>query len=160
MASMTTAPLVHDIPNLLPQRIILTVFGLFPLIICPYELWRGVWPLNGLSPFFAVVMFGGMGVGAMFVYGGLGTPEVEMLFENGRLTIIRRYLWGEKSETFLTGQISAVTTRENQNSDSANSWAAVVQMKDGRTFESRSFDTKATADQHAKAFRQALGLNA
>ena len=61
---MSGSELHYDLPNTNFQRAIFTVAGLFALIICPYELWRGVWPLNFTSPFFGFIMFGGMSVGA------------------------------------------------------------------------------------------------
>ena len=48
---MTEAPLIHDTPFPLPVRIVLCAVGVFIFVIAPYELWRGVWPLNGLTPF-------------------------------------------------------------------------------------------------------------
>ena len=51
-----TDKLVHDIYFPMALRVILGSIGAFFFCIAPYELWRGVWPLNVMSPFFGLLM--------------------------------------------------------------------------------------------------------
>ena len=48
--------LLHDVPFPYALRIILCCAGLFLAFIGPYELWRGVWPLNIGSAFFGMII--------------------------------------------------------------------------------------------------------
>ena len=139
-------------------RVILTLAGLFALIIAPHELLRGVWPLNLLSPFFGIIMLGGMSVGAAFVWAGLAAPAVTLLFRQGRLEVKRQYLYGTRRSTIPASYIEAVVVLESQSSDGPNDWHAVIRVAGHAPTGSRPLATKAAAEKLAEDFRRKLGI--
>ncbi len=112
-------------PHPVAARAIWTLAGLFALIIAPYELLRGVWPLNLMSPFFGIIMLGGMSVGAAFVWAGLAAPSVKLTFLEGGLELERQYLWRTRRNLIRKSEISCVEVCESVSSDGPNDWHAV-----------------------------------
>lgn len=155
---MSGSELHYDLPNTNFQRAIFTVAGLFALIICPYELWRGVWPLNFTSPFFGFIMFGGMSVGAGIVYAGAFTPSVDYRFSRGFLVVDWRYLWGGTRQTLRAADIMAITVERREQMEGPDDWYAVIKLTAGRPLWSRPLSTKEAAERQAAEFRLALGM--
>lgn len=140
-------------------RVILTLAGLFALIIAPYELLRGVWPLNLLSPFFGIIMLGGMSVGAAFVWAGLAAPSSKLTFHEGHMEVVRQYLWRTRRNLIRNEEISSVEVCESYSSDGPNDWHAVIRAAGQEPIGSRPLATKAAAEKLAEVFSRKLGIN-
>lgn len=146
------------LPHPAITRAILTLTGLFALIICPYELLRGVWPLNVLSPFFGFIMLGGMSVGATFVWAGLAAPSGRLVFQNGCLEVYQTYLHGTRRGLVQAADIEAVEVKESASSDGPNDWYAVIRVCGQKPIGSRPLRTKDAAEKLAEVFRHKLGV--
>jgi hypothetical protein len=157
---MSKNPVVHEIQIHIVQRVIMTAGGLFALIMTPLELGRAIWPLNIGTPFFALIIFGGMSIGATFIYGGLVAPSVKLVFRHGKLTVEKRFLWGTRATVIALRDIKSITPIGRTDSDDGETWVVEIAMSAGRKLGSRRFETEETARQYAAEFRKALGLPA
>ena len=155
---MSGTVLHYELPNNKFQRVIFTVFGLFALIICPYELWRGVWPLNSTTPFFGFVMLGGMSVGAIAIYAGLFTPSAVLTLSPGFIAIDRRYLWGPARTILRAADIEAIAVECQQQSEGPDDWYAAIKLKAQPPLRSRPLSTREAAERQAAEFRAALRI--
>ena len=155
---MTAETLYYDLPNPKFQRVIFTIAGLFVLIICPYELLGGVWPLNITSPFFGFIMLGGMSVGAGVFYAGTFTPSLDYTLSNGFLTVDWHYLWGDTRQTFRTVDIKSITVESRSQMEGPDDWYAVIKLIDSSFLASRPLSTKDAAERQAAEFKAALGM--
>jgi hypothetical protein len=139
-------------------RVMLTLAGLFALFIAPYELLRGVWPLNIASPFFGFIMLGGMSVGAVFVYSGLAMPSATLVFHEGSLEVHRKYLHTMRSSLIRAADIDSIDIVESPSSDGPNDWHAVIRAAGHDPIGSRPLSRRAAAEELAEIFRSKLGL--
>jgi hypothetical protein len=146
------------VPHPLFARVIMTVAGAFALVITPYELWRGVWPLNATSPFFGVILAGGMTVGAAFVYGGMFAAGTRMVFSPGRLRVHSANVFGQWERVYLAQDIEGFTVEERETSDGPNDWYAVMTVRGGVKLPSRPLGTRAAAETALAEFKAALGV--
>jgi len=156
--AITEAPLIHDTPFPLPVRIVLCGVGAFFFGIAPYELWRGVWPLNGFTPFFGLMMLAGMTGGVVAMFTGLFSPHQTLLFRRGVLEVREVFPGRRRERRFLLSEILAVEVELHPDSEGSDTWRAVIRTKDGAKFTSRPFDSEAVAQRHAAEFRAALGM--
>ena len=145
-------------PHPIAVRVIWTLAGLFALVITPYELLRGVWPLNLMTPFLGFIMLGGMSVGAVFVWAGLGAPSVKLTFHEGQMEVERQYLWRTRRSLIRKSEISSVDVCESVSSDGPNDWHAVIRAAGHDPIGSRPLATKAAAEKLAEVFRFKLGI--
>jgi hypothetical protein len=149
----------HDVPNPLFQRVLLSGAGLFALVVSPYELWRGVWPLNLTTPFFAIIMFGGMGVGAALLWAGMFSPGIDIRMDSENLIIESRTPFGAKREIIPAQSVTAIEIEVSPSSDGPDSYHAVILTRQGRKVASRPMGSRQAADRIAEEFRSALGFN-
>lgn len=159
MAGMEDDGQTYLLPHPAFARVILTLAGLFAMFIAPYELWRGVWPPNLLSPFFGFIMLGGMSVGAAFVWAGLAAPSGRLVFHDGRLEVHQTFLRGTRSWVIKAAEIEAVEVEESVSSDGPNDWYAVIRAAARDPIRSRPLGRRAAAEELAGVFRSKLGLN-
>jgi hypothetical protein len=151
-----TEHLVHDIYFPMALRVILGSIGAFFFCIAPYELWRGVWPLNVASPFFGMLMLAGMGGGVAALSAGLLTPQQRMVFSRGWFQVEQAFLWKTDVKCYDTERVDGIVVMRDENMEGPDSWFAVVQLVNGDSYRSRPFETEVTAQKHAADFRRAL----
>ena len=132
----------YILPHPTFARVIMIAGGLFALIMSPYELWGGVWPVSILTPFFGFIMLGGMSVGAAFLYGGLIAPSIALRFGPGVIEVILAFLWGSSRSVIRMNDIEAFDVVENSNTDGPNDWHAVIRLKGREPLGSRPLATR------------------
>lgn len=147
----------YTLPHPTFARIIMTAGGLFAVIMAPYELWRGVWPLNITSPFFGFIMLGGMSVGAGVLYVGLIAPSAKLRFALGLIEIQYDYLVGQSRQIIRGSDIEGFDIEERYNSDGPNDWYAVIKLKTGKRVTSRPLGTKAAAENCLAQWQKLVG---
>jgi hypothetical protein len=147
------------LPHPSAARVILTLAGAAALVLAPYELVGGVWPLNVTSLFFGFIMLGGMSVGAMFVWAGLAMPSGKLTFRQGCMEVERQYLWGTRRSLIHAADVSAVEVCESESMEGPNDWYAVIRADSQEPIGSRPLGTKDEADAMAQTFRRKLGLD-
>lgn len=136
----------YILPHPMFARIIMIAGGLFALVMPPWELGRALWPVNALTPFFAIIVFGGMSVGAAFLYAGLIAPSASLRFYPGMIEVRRDFLWGSSKSVIRTDDIAGFDIKESTNSDGPNDWYAVILLKAGNPIMSRPLGSKEAAE--------------
>lgn len=137
-------------------RLILVAGGAFALVMAPYELWRGVWPMNVTSPFFGIIILGAVGVGAAAVVAGLFAPAVRLRFLPGMIEVTQTNPWGESSWLVRAGDIEAFTVEEHESSEGPTTWCAVIRWSGGRPIRSRELSSREAAERQLAEFKAAL----
>ena len=155
---MIKTSLVHDIPNTFVQRVVFTLMGAFVFFIVPYDLGRGIWPFNLLTPVFTVFVGLGMGLGALLIYAGLISPSLEYEFSPKGLLIKSQFLRGNSQVFHPIANVTGISVIQETNSDGPDNWYAAVNITDLKPLRSRPFGSQATAQDYAAQFRAALGL--
>jgi hypothetical protein len=146
----------YILPHPTVARVIMTAGGVFALVMLPYELWGGVWPVSLLTPFFGFIMLGGMSVGAAFLYGGLVAPSGKMRFSSGMIEVIQTFLWGASRTVIRMDDIDRFAVEESFSSDGPNDWYAVIHLKGRKPLSSRPLSTKQAAENQLEEFRRLL----
>lgn len=144
------------LPHPTSVRVVLTLAGAFVLVVAPMGLWRGVWPLNMTTPFFAALLIGSMTVGAAFVSGGLLTPSVKLRFGPGRIEVDRSYPWGSSVQVIRADEIEEFAVEEQATSDGPDEWYAVLRFASRPPIRSRPLGTRAAAEAQLGEFQTAL----
>jgi hypothetical protein len=150
-------PLIHDVPFPNFLRIALAVIGLFIAVVPTYELWRGIWPLNLTTPFFAALLIAAWGGAYTALSTGLFAPQAKLTFQPGLLSVEEETPWGQRNRSFPVERLAAIAVQERSDSDGPSQWQVCVTTLAGENFYSRRFDTEVTAQTHAESFKAALG---
>jgi hypothetical protein len=157
-ASDDTQELVHDVPFPLFLRGVILAMGLFAIVVPTWELGRGVWPLNGTTPFFAFMIAGSWFLGFVAAVTALLRPSAVMIFRRGELEVQELFIWKRRVRKFGTTEIATIGTFIVPDSEGSDHWNVQIKMNDGEVFRSRPFDADATARKCEADFRRALGM--
>lgn len=153
---MSEPVFVHEIPFPLFQRALFLAFGLVPTLLAPYELWRGIWPLNALTPFFALLVFAAVSLGLSLMAGAISGASVVMEFSRNRLIVTERTPFGQKSAGYEGEDIADIRVVRIECSEGPDEWSVETMLHGGRKFVSRRFGSEARAQREAADFRIAL----
>ena len=148
----------YELPHPIVLRAILVIFGLIPLTLAPYELWRGVFPFNITTPFFGFIMIGGMSVGAAFLAAGLVAPSGILIFSKGLLVVERSYLWGKSRQIVLMADVEKMAVQVSEFNDGPDTYLAVITLKSGQVLRSRHLQTRLAAEKQVAEFKQYSGF--
>lgn len=148
--------MIHSVPLPLIQRLILGGAGAFVLIVATLELHRGVWPVNIASPFFALLLVGSWSVGVPMLLVGVLGPAMHWLIEPGRIEVTLVNPFGRKRFLIGASQLVAIDIREVDWDSQPATFAVQLRTTDGKTYESRSFGSRAVAEGFRDRIRQRL----
>lgn len=147
---------VHEVPFPLFQRGIFLVFGLVPVILAPYELWRGIWPPNILTPFFGLLVFVAVSLGGTMIRGALFGASAVLEFRRDSLTVIERTPFGQTTSHYDAADIADIRVVRIESSEGPDEWAVTIVLYNGRKLPSRHFGSEERAMREAADFRSAL----
>ncbi len=153
-----TDVLVHDIPVPVALRVVLCAVGAFFAFIAPYELWRGVWPLNIGSPLFAMFIIAGWSGAFVVISMGLFSAPTTFEFRAGELAVSETMFWKTKRKTYPVAEIFGLKSVAQLESDGPDRYYVEISITTGDIFKSRMFDTLLTAQKFEAEFRRALGM--
>jgi len=143
--------LVQHFP--VPARVFFALAGAAALIMAPYELWRGVWPINAFTPFFGIVVAGAVFVGGFVLIGAIFGYNSSWTLRDDELVIEEWSHFGRRKTQLRRGDILATEICEHEYEDGPPVWSLVLQVKNGKALNGPSFfGTRRKAD----AFRAAL----
>lgn len=147
---------VHEVPFPLFQRGMFLVLGLMPIILAPYELWRGIWPLTLLTPFFGLLVFVALSIGGSLIWRAIFGASAVLEFRRNRLTVIERSPVGRKFAEYRTSDIASIEVLRIVASEGPDEWGVEITLNNSRKLNSRRFGSEARAKREAADFRSAL----
>lgn len=142
----------------MPLRVVLSAVGAFLVYIVPHDLWRGVWPWNGLSPVFGAMVLAGVSGGVMAVYTALFAPALTLTFRPGVLDVGAVTPWGRRQQSLPVSSIARIGVEYITDSDGPDTWRVNISPVTGRRLSSRSFTSEQEAESLATEMRTALGM--
>ncbi len=141
---------IEKVPN--GVRIFLTIVGLFPMFLAPYEfLIRPRW--NGFSLYLIIpilISIGAILLGGLFVAGGLfGLNQTIVIVKKSR-TINYSYesaLMPLRKKTYQFSDITKVSINTHDWTDGPSTYSLQFIFQDGQKITTGSFEKKAEAEQ-------------
>ena len=143
----------------MPVRILLAGAGAFCIVIALKELWRAIWPLNALSPFFLVIVLGAAFVGAAFMLGAVFTGETRWKLRDGSISLDTRTLLGRRHLDIKADDVASLAIQEIEWDTSPATWCVVLTLKSGEGFDTPDYGKRAMAEEKRAAIAAALGLD-
>jgi hypothetical protein len=120
-------------------------FGLAIALVALLELWRGVWPISVVTPFFGLLLGIGVCAGGGLMLGALFGPDEEWSITPGRLTI-RQSLRGTGTRLdFGPAQIASISVETHDWDSRPASYYLAIRLVTGKLLKSPEFGTKAKA---------------
>ena len=127
-------------------RIFFLAIALFCIIVPAWELHRGVWPLNGFSPFFLFIIGGAWSVGIPAAIAGTTGWAQSWTIRRGRIHIVQRNPFGARRYSFGPGDLGPFETTERQAMEGDNTWLVTLVALSGKRFQTYDFTTKSAAE--------------
>ncbi len=120
------------------------------------------WPVF-LTPslftlFFGVIVLGGWAVGAVFIMGALTGEAQAWRFSGGRLYVQRRSPFIDKTDIVSGRDVESVFVREIAWESGPHTFAVVIRIKSGQSYESRGAASRDDAEALAAHVRAELGV--
>ena len=112
-------------------RVVLMVAGLALLAWPAWDLKRALWPINFLTPFFAVIVMGAVSVGLGSLGFGLFGEAIHWTYPPRALAVHRRGWWRETVVRIGARDVQAVEVRRVENSEGADTWRVFVVPRQG-----------------------------
>ena len=132
------------LPGLL--RVILVAAGLFVVIISTWELHRGVWPLNGFSPFFFFMIAGAYSVGIPIMLAGLTGWSASWTVEPGRISIEKRNPFGRRYLRFTKTDVPRFEISEKESMEGDNTWTVTMITASGERIPTYDVQSQKAAE--------------
>lgn len=120
--------------------------GLFVIGISTWELHRGVWPLNGFSPFFLFILIGAWSVGIPAILAGVTGWASSWTVTKGNIDIVERNPFRVRRHRIARDEIAALAVREKQAMEGDNTWVVSLQTTSGASFDTRDFGSRQYAE--------------
>ena len=118
----------HALPTVL--RVVLMVFGLAIVVWPAWDLRQALWPVNVLTPFFAVIVMGAMTVGLGFLAFGVYGESIRWTYAP-RTLLVHRRAWGRETVVRVGARdVKAIEVRRIDNSEGADTWLVFVIPRD------------------------------
>jgi uncharacterized membrane protein len=155
---MKIEPIVHEVPFPIFMRVIMCAIGSVPLVMGPYELWRGVWPINVTTPFFGLMIVASLMAAAVMIGTGLFKPNSRLTFSPGLMVVEERFPFNSRISKVVNSEIVSIAPLRVEQMEDGDVWPVEITLKSGKRFNSLRFDSEATAKKHADEFKQALGI--
>ena len=138
--------LAHHVPVPRFIRFLFVAVGTFILIMTPWELWRGVWPINLTSPFFALIILGAWAVGFPLALAGLLGRSVTWEIDTDSITINANNPFSKYTFHYGPANILALEVVEHSWMEGPNTWFVALSTSDGHKHQSREFEEQADAE--------------
>lgn len=123
----------------------LALFGGAIAAVAVTELWRAVWPLSIVTPFFGLMLGIGLFAGGALVIGAIFGPDEAWSIQPGRL-VIRQSLRGTRKQlSYGPGDIAAITVETSEWDSRPPSYGLAIRLAGGKLLKSPEFGTEAKA---------------
>ena len=157
MADIYGYPMRLETPVPAVLRGLFVGIGLFLFGLSTWELWRGVWPIIGFSPFFLFILVGAWTVGIPAILAGLTGWASSWTVENGRIDIRNRNPFTARRHVLTPADVDRFDIVEREAMEGDNTWHVSVVTASGRKFDTYDVLSKQAAekmrDEMVRAFK-------
>lgn len=130
----------------LPLRIGLGAVGAFIAIMVAKDLWRGLWPLSILTPFFLLLFGVGLFIGLTLVAAMIWGPDEHWVIAKGRITVTRSLRNFRSEKTHKTAEIQRAEIVTETWDSRADTFRLSLVLTSGKTLRSPDFPTHGAAE--------------
>lgn len=150
--------LEHYVPVPRFIRVLFVVVGTFIVVMTPWELGRGVWPINLTSPIFAVIILGAWSVGGPLAIAGLLGRSVTWRVRPNQITITANNPFSKYTFHYGPSKIISLEVVEHEWMEGPNTWFVTLATTDGHKHNSREFEEKPDAEAFKAAVERLVPL--
>jgi hypothetical protein len=128
------------------------------LFVLPaWDLWRALWPLNALTPFFGLMVLGAALLGGLFLAVAIGSASTTLEVSSGLVRVERRWPWGLHTAVHSRATIEAIRVERSSWTDGPDTWHVEIVVAGHVVARTRSLGTQESTETAAEAIRRALG---
>ena len=128
MSSSALPQVDQKLPKAL--RVVLIAAGLALLVWPAWDMRHAFWPVNALTPFFAVLVMGAIAVGLGLLGFGLYGEDIRWTYVPHMLLVHRR-AWGWETVVRVGARdVKAIEVRRIENSEGADTWRVFVTTRE------------------------------
>jgi hypothetical protein len=131
-------------------------FGLAAAGLVVSDLGPGLWPFGWHSLFFAVIVLGGVSIGATLVFAAIAGEAVTVAVRDGSAVIERHSPFGVRRELLSRGAVFAARAVAHEWDSRADTWRVEITFADGRVLLTPDLASKADAEDAARLIEQRL----
>lgn len=142
----------------MPVRALIGGAGAFCIAVTIKELWRGIWPVNALTPFFLLILSGGVLVGTLFVLGAICSGHTRWTLGAGHIMLDTRNLLGRRSIRVTASDVAGLTVHEHDWDSGPATWFVRMTLATGEVFATPDYGKRETAETKKAAIMAALGM--
>ncbi len=143
----------------MPVRALIGGAGAFCIAITIKELWRGIWPVNALTPFFLIILSGGVLVGSMFVLGAIYFGHTRWTLGTGHIMLDTRNLLGRRSMRVTASDVAGLAIHEHDWDSGPATWSVRMTLASGEVFATPDYGKRDMAETKKAALAAALGMD-
>jgi len=145
MTATTADPIVVSAITPTPLRWGLALSGGIVVFVATSELWRGVWPISIVTPFFGLLLGTALAAGGLLLVGALFGPDETWSIEPGHLTVQQSLRRFHGRRQYGPANIASVTLAVSDWDDGPPGYRIAVDLATGRRLRSPVFASEARA---------------
>ena len=145
MSTATAAPIEVSTITPTPLRWGLAVFGGVIVFVAISDLWRGVWPISIVTPFFGLLFGVALSAGGGLVIGALFGPDETWQIEPGHLTIRQSLRGNLARREYQLANFASVRLDVTDWDDGPPTYRVAVHLVTGKRLRSPAFGNEAKA---------------
>lgn len=134
--SLVTPPIV---------RWFLGAFGAAIAMVATFELWRAVWPISIVTPFFGLILAVALMVSGKLVIGSIFGPDETWRIEPGRLTIRQSLRGFSGTQQYRSTDIASIKIETTDWDSRPNGYCLAVHLVAGKRLKSPELGTEQKA---------------
>ncbi len=131
-------------------RIGLGAVGTFIAFMIAKDLWRGLWPVSVVTPFFLLLFGGGLFIGLGLVVAMIWGPDENWVIAKGRFTVTRSLRSFRSEKSYNTAEIHGVEVTTTTWDSGLDTYSLEITLTTSEILRSPGFKGKADAESARK----------
>lgn len=140
-----------------PVRVVVGVLAAGGGWLLVSELGRGVWPPSFVTPFFLVIVAGGVFTCGVALFASVFGGALSVRLSGGVAEISRTTPFGVRRERLGPGSVAAARVEINKWDSSPDTWRVILTLTDGRSLKLPDQERREDAEAAAARFLAELG---
>lgn len=140
-----------------PLRVVLGTIAAICAGLLVTELWPGIWPPTMLTPFFGLIVLGGLSVCGTMVVGCVFGSTMQVRLQDDGAHIVHVSPLGVRRERLNRGSLAGTSVERSARDDGPDVFRVVLVLGNGRTIRLPEMPSREAADEAAGRFMTVLG---